>query len=182
MSSNCNPLHGLCVLLNILETHLMRRDFMNPELAPPLLPEDTPIQLVDATDLRKTAYAHPIVAYKRGDIVIQRSNQGQLSNSGINDMYTSVSLVVSTAVKSLTEALSFELGSILWALDVPLKGNNLYMQRVVVGEVKHDPENHCYESIVNIEVSLGKPVWKSSTVEGIVREVRLQLSASNSTL
>ena len=178
----CNPLNGICALLNALETHLLRRDFMNPELGPPLLPEDTPVQFIDACDLKKTSYAHPIVAYDIGDIVIQRSNQGQLSNSGINDMGTSVNIVVSTAVKSLTRALAFEIGSVLWALDRHLKSENLYMQRVVVGKTSHNPENHCFESVVQIGAGLGKPVWKSSTIEGIVREVRLKMSASNSTL
>ena len=182
MINTCNPLNGICALLNCIETHLMRRDFMNPELTDPLLPADTHIQFVDAVDMKKTAYAHPVVAYKRGDIVIQRSGQGQLSNSGINDMASTIVLIVSTSIKSLTEALSFELGTVLWALDQPLKSENLYMQRVVVGEVKHDLENHCYESVVQISVGLGKPVWKSSTIDGIVREVRLRMSASNSTL
>lgn len=182
MSNTCNPLFGVCVVLNSLETHLLRRDFMNPELSDPLLPEDTPIQFIDLVDQKKISYAHPVVAYSLGDIVIQRSNQGQLSNSGISDMMTGMTLVVSTAVKSLTRALAFELGSVLWALDPMLKSVNVYMQRVVVGEVKHNLENHCFDSVVQITAGLGKPVWKTSTIEGIVREVRSKTSTSNSTL
>lgn len=170
--NNCNPLNGICALLSAVETHLMRRDFMNPELCAPLLPEDTPVQFVDATDLKKIAYAHPVVSYEVGDIVIQRSNQGQLSNSGINDMMTTVNFTVSTAVKHLTQILAFELGSVLWALDRQFKPENLYLQRVVVGKTAQNVENHCYDSVIKVSAGLGKPVWKSSTVEGIVREVR----------
>jgi hypothetical protein len=155
---------------------------MNPSLEPPLLPDDTPIQFVDAVELKKTAYAHPIVAYKLGSIVIQRANQGQLSNSGITDMGSELTITVSTAVKSLTSALAFEIGSVLWALDIPLRTANVYMQRVVVGEVNKNPENHCYDSIVQANFGLGKPMWKTSAIEGIVREVRLKMSASDNKL
>lgn len=182
MSNLCNPTNGICMVLAALETHLIRRDFMNPELSDPLLPADTPIQFLDAVDLRKTPYANPIVAYKIGDIVIQRSAMGQLSNAGICDMHARLTVTVSTAVKSLTQALAFELGSVLWALDKPLKSTNAYLLRVIVGGTEHNPENHCYESVIQIEMGLGKPMWKTSTIEGIVREVELKMSASNSTL
>ena len=158
----------------------MRRDFMNTELTGPLLPAETPIQFIDSVDMKKTPYAHPIVAYTIGDIIIQRSNQGQMSNSGINDMSVAVSLLVSSTVKSLTQALAFELGSFVWALDIPLKSESLFLVRTAVGGTVLNPENHCYEATVQINAGLGRPMWKSETVEGIVREVRLRMSASNS--
>ena len=127
MLNKCNPLNGLCALLISVETHLMRRDFMNPEINDTLLTADTPIQFADATDLKKAAYAHPVVAYTVGDIIIQRSAQGQLSNSGINDMSVSLEFRVSTAVKALTQALAFEIGSVVWALDMPLKTESLFL-------------------------------------------------------
>jgi hypothetical protein len=178
MLNKCDPLNGLCALLYAVETHLMRRDFMNPKLCDPLLPEDTPLQFIDSVDLRKTVYAHPIVAYNVGDIVIQRSDQARISGVNINDMSVGINFIVSTAVKTLTQALAFEIGSVLWALEKPLRSENLFMLRAVVGTVNANPENHCYESMVQVSAGLGKPMWKSETVEGIVREVRLRMSAS----
>lgn len=182
MLNKCNPLNGLCVLLNAVETHLMRRDFMNPEINETLLSEDTPIQFVDTVDLKKTVYAHPVIAYTVGNIIIQRSPQGQLSNSGINDMSVSVEFKVSSPIKSLTQALAFEIGSVVWALDMPLKEESLFLLRSTVGTTAPNPENNCFESAVSIQAGLGKPVWKSETVEGIVRDVRLRMSASIDTL
>lgn len=175
ITTACHPLKQVCLLFNVVGTHLMRKQFMSPELVPPLITDTTNIRFVDARDDIKHIDADPVVAYSPGDVSIQRTNMGALSGSGITEVATNVLFRVSTASKALTQELAFEIAALCAAMSKDLAAEQCYVIKSVATAGKKDTNSTFFVADTTVTLSLGYPIWKTQHLDSILREVRLSV-------
>lgn len=172
----CHPLGPVCTLLNMVSAHLYRKNFMSPNLCPPLIREDTDIHYLDAVYEQKQITADPTVAYRTGGFVYSLTQHGAMTANQLIELKGRVSFEVSTASKALTQELSFEIGSLCMAMRNLLKPEQCHIIGCEMSEVKLDPKSTFFLASTTVSLSLGYPQLNVSQIEGMLREVRIQIN------
>lgn len=173
--SICHPLRPVCVLLNLISAHLYRKNFMSPNLTEPLITDDTTIRFLDATQEQKQVSSDPTVAYTAGPFDLTATSHGAMSNKQLIQATGVVTLTTSTASKALTQELSFELGSLCMAMMPLLRGEQCIVLRTQISDVQLDPNSTFFLATTAVNISLGYPVWNVTELEGILREIRINV-------
>lgn len=174
----CHPLKAICTYLNAVSAYLYRKNFMDVLLSPPLVTEDTQIRFLKAVYEDKHVTADPFVTYKVDGYTMGITPWGVMNAPMLNPntLSSSVTFTVSTVSDVFTEGLAFELGAFSMALKNELKDEQMYINRVDVSETKQDPKSTFYLASTKVGFSLGYPIWNTTDLEGILREVRLEVN------
>lgn len=176
----CHPLRPVCILLNVVSTHLYRKQFMSPNLRAPLIKDDTIIRFLDAVQEQKQITADPTVSYKVGPFNINPTSHGAVSNRQLLDLRGAVTFEISTASEALTQELSFELGALCMAMLNPLKQEQCFILGSQISEVRLDPKSTFFLGTTIVNFSLGYPMWNTVELEGTLREVKIKIDSSES--
>lgn len=177
--TNCHPLHSVCLLLNAVQFHLNRREFMSPALTKMLLPDNTRIIYKSAASDKTREDALPIVAYKVGGLSLvpffgEYSLGGEDGNTTA-EMNGEISFAVSTTNEALTSELALEIGTYCMSIYKELRNYDLVLNKVLIGEVQRGQAGY-FDAQVQLAVYLGKPTWNSSDNAGILREIGLKIA------
>ena len=176
--NKCHPLHSVCVLLNAIDDHLSRRDFMSPSLTEDLLPKSTRIVYKSAASDETREDALPIVAYEVGEISITPYMASHHIGGGggtATEMKGSVHFVVSTTNEALTAELAMEIGAYCMSLHKDLQEYGMNISGITISPVRRGQSNY-FESTVQLGANLGKPVWKHNSNSDILREIGISLN------
>lgn len=171
----CHPLRPMCVLLNMVSAHLYQKNFMSPNLCPPLLPEDTEIRFMDAVPEKKQITADPAVSYRVGDLVYSVTQHGAMTQGQLIELQGSVTFEVSTASEALTQELAFEVGSLCMAMRKTLQPEQCLIKGAQISTTKLDPRSTFFLATTSVGLSLGYPTLNVSQLEGMLREVRIKI-------
>ena len=176
--NNCHPLKSVCVLLNAVGNHLDRRSFMSPTLTEELLPHNVSIVYKSAAADETREDALPIVAYAVTAIQLKpyypRQHIGGAGGTAA-EMTGSIAFVVSTTNEALTSELAFELGAYCMSIHKEMQSFDMHLGEVTIGGVQRGKAGY-FEATVQLQAHLGKPVWKLTNEEGILREIGISLS------
>ena len=172
----CHPLRPVCVLLNVLSAHLYRKNFISPNLSDPLVKADTVIRFLDAVPEQKQIAADPTVSYSVGPFTMQPTQHGAVTGEPLIDLRGVISMEVSTASKTLTQELAFELGAVCMAMRPLLKPEQCFILGSQVSGVKLDDKSTFFLATTSINISLGYPIWNTTELEGTLREIRLRVN------
>lgn len=175
----CHPLKSICLFLNAVAYHLDQHKFISSTLTEELLPKTTRIVYKsDAADKTRDD-ALPIVAYAVAQLRIvpffpSSSIQGT-SNGTAGDLLTTLRFTVSTTNEALTSELAFEIAQLCMTLHKTMQPYNFFIQGVEISETKRDNKGY-FEAVTSVNVNCGKPVWRHSNSEDIVREIGISLN------
>lgn len=177
--SDCHPLHSVCLLLNAVQFHLDRREFMSPALTKKLLPDNTRIVYKSAEADKTREDALPIVAYKVVEISLE-PYMSAYSLSGVDgdttaEMSGAIVFFVSTTSESLTSELALEVGSYVISIHKQLQEHDMFVQNVKIGDTKRGQSGY-FDAQVQVAANLGKPTWNSTDNAGILREIGLKIN------
>lgn len=174
----CHPLRPVCVLLNMIAAYLYRKNFMDELLRPPVIPENQEIRFLKAVYEDKLVTSDPFVTYKCDGYAIGSTPYGALNNldTPLSTLQSSLTLTVSTNSDILTEGLAFELGAYCTAIRNLMKQESLYINRADISETTQDAKSPFFIAKTKITFSLGYPIWNTTELEGILREVRIKVN------
>lgn len=172
----CHPLRGICLLLNLVGSHLDLREFMSPSLTKELLPDSTRIIYKPELDRTIREDALPMVAYGTKGFKFIPIHGLNTSPGTLTKLDGRVAFIVSTTSEALTSELSFEIGAAIMAYSDELKGSSCIVNAVEVSEIACD-EKQYYVATVSADLDLRLPVWKTEEIECILREIRLAWTA-----
>ena len=174
----CHPLKAVCVFLNAISSYLYRKDFMQPALSAPLITEDTQIRFLKAVLDDKPVTADPMVTYKVNGYEIGLTPYGRLNAPmyNPNTLAGAITFTVSTVSDIFTEALAFEIGTYSMAIRRLLEDDGMIINHATISEVGQDEKSVFFIATAKIGFSLSYPVWNTTELEGILREVRLDIN------
>lgn len=176
--NNCHPLKSVCLLLNAVGHHLSRREFMSSTLTEDLLPKNVRIVYKSAPSDETREDALPIVAYEVGDLsLIPFQPHQHIGGSGSTaaELRGGLGFTISTTNEALTAELAFEIGSYCMSLHKSLQEYDMHIGAVTMGAVRRGKANY-FESTVQVQAHLGKPIWQHSNETDILREIGISLN------
>lgn len=172
----CHPLRPVCVLLNVLASHIYRKNFISPNLKDPLVKADTIIRFLDAVPEQKQITADPTVSYSVGPFSMQPTQHGAATGEPLIDLRGAINMEVSTSSKTLTQELAFELGAVCMAMRPLLRPEQCFVLGSNISPVKLDDKSTFFLATTSVNISLGYPVWNTTELEGTLREIRLRVN------
>ena len=159
-SDICHPLRPICVFLSVVGAYLYRKQFMNSLLAPPLVTEETQIRYkCDGFAMGKLPY---------GSMNIPSMTPSSLSSA--------ITFTVSTVSDVFTEGLAFEIGAFSQAMKDFMSAEQMWINHADVSETTQDEKGTVYLATTKISFALAYPIWNTTELEGIFREVRLKVN------
>lgn len=172
-TTNCDPMHGYCVLVSAIQTHLSRRDFINPNLTNELLPESREIVFQDATTALPAESANPIIAFNRETLLFKPFHPNSQVHGSF--MSTACSVTISTYADALTNELGYEVCYYTSALIQELRSEGAFVQDIQFSSITHDHIQHpnFYIGKVSIGLQLPIPIWKTTGIQDILRQVSI---------
>lgn len=176
MTNICHPLHGICISLNLVGSHLEKRQWISGTLDGSLLPQSVDIIYRDVLDNEAREDSLPIIAYDTTEFTF--SNPQVLTRplgGNMQQLSGGLRFTVSTTNKALTRELAFEIGALFSALRADLTKHNFYASSIVVSPTQKDEHNY-YIATTTVTASLGYPIWKTEYVDGILREISINLN------
>lgn len=172
-TTHCDPMHGYCVLVAAIQTHLTRRDFINPNLTEELLPAARDIVFQDATTALPTESANPIVSFNRETLLFKAFKPHSQMHGSF--MSTACSITISTYSDALTNELGYEVCYYASALIQELREEGAFVQDIQFSSISHDHAQHpnFYIGKVSIGLQLPIPIWKTTGLQDILRQVSI---------
>ena len=179
MNMICHPLRGVCAVLNLVGHHLESKEWCSPGLTKAILPDTVRVVYKSGVETDEREDALPIVSYKIAEIAMEPFlPQGVPSDKTITDVSVGLVFTVSTTSESLTSELCLELGGLLMANHADLRGCDIFINKVTIGDVKKDATGY-YIATIGVGAVLNRPVWKKSSSNGILREISIKVSGGS---
>lgn len=177
-SDICHPLRPICVFLNVVGAYLYRKQFMNSLLAPPLVTEETQIRYLKAVYEDKHVTSDPLVTYKCDGFTMGKLPYGSMNIPSMtpSSLSSAITFTVSTVSDVFTEGLAFEIGAFSQAMKDFMSAEQMWINHADVSETTQDEKGTVYLATTKISFALAYPIWNTTELEGIFREVRLKVN------
>ena len=174
----CHPLSAVCTYLTMVSAYLYRKNFMSSVLAPPVVTENTQIRFAKAILEDKHITSDPLVTYKCEGYAMGITPYGTMTTPKNNpsSLNSSISFTVNTTSDIFTEALAFEIGAFSMAVKNLLHPHQMWINRVDVSETSQDTKSTFYLAKTKVNFFLGYPIWNTTELEGMLREVRIEVN------